>query len=180
MQMAVGWIDTMYNNTAARWNLASVDSMHNGSFRDTDSEGRPIGPVLFTLDDGQLHGIADNRRYHADWCGIPWYWQGNHYKIITDTNGTKQVQFFQSQEGSSNWVFFQELESGRNIARIEVPKNVDYHCNLRFESDGIFLDVRNDDGSTADVQHQVYDETKYWMNVVVQLFGDAIKKAISA
>jgi len=168
--MGVGWIDRIYNNTDQAWSLKSIDSSHNGAISG--------GGGNFALDDGQMHSLVPRTFYRADWCGIPWYYQGKHYKAFTDSNGQKSIAFYQSQVGGTNWIIFEEEDTGRQIGRTQVDKSVDYHCVMRFEPTGVFLDVVNDDGSTRDVQHQIWDVTKGWVDAFMTELAKKLADAV--
>ncbi|MDQ1745405.1 MAG: hypothetical protein QOE23_3744 [Pseudonocardiales bacterium] len=165
--MAVGWIDNIYNNTGTTWFLKSVDSSHNGAIK-------PDGGTEFTLDDGAFHDLSPNRHFHANWCGIPWYWQGSHFKAFS-TDRNHNVQFYTSQVDGKNWIYFLDGITGNILARQEAPKSVDYHCNLRFEDSGPAIDIVNDDGATQDVLNQIYTEAKAWATIAASVLSTLLK-----
>src|ERR1700712_3822979 len=164
--MGVGWIDNIYNNTGSTWFLKSVDSGHNGAIQ-------PDSGPQFTLDDGNFHGLTGNKHFHADWCGIPWYYQGKHFKAFS-LDQSKNVQFYTSQVAGKNWIYFLDGVSGNILARKEAPK-VDFHCNLRFEGAGPEIDIVNDDGSTQEVLNQIYTEAKSWATIAASVLGTLLK-----
>ncbi|SFH69215.1 hypothetical protein SAMN05421678_1294 [Actinopolymorpha cephalotaxi] len=164
--MGVGWIDDIYNNTDARWYLRSVDSSHNGSLAG--------GGTSFVLDGGAYHSLAPRTHYHADWCGIPWYYNGQHFKAMS-SDMRQNVQFFTSQVDGKNWVYYTNGVTGATIARQEAPK-VDFHCRLRFEADGNYLDIINDDSSTQEAVTYIYTELKTWAQMAMSALGGILKK----
>jgi hypothetical protein len=167
--MAVGWIDKVFNNTGTTWFLKSVDDQHNGVLKSDNAS--------FQLDDAQFHEIKPETQYGADWCGIPWYFQGKHYKALSKDQKTGIV-FFTSEIGAENWIIYNEIVTGRSVARQSAPKGSDFHCNLRFEDEGIFLDIVNNNAfSGENAVYQVYSETKEWVKVLLPAISAAIKAA---
>jgi hypothetical protein len=164
--MGVGWIDNIYNNTGSDWFLRSVDSSHNGAIQ-------PDGGSQFTLDDGNFHTLSSNRHFHANWCGIPWYYQGSHFKAFS-MNQADSVQFYTSQVDGNNWIYYLDGHTGHILARQQAPK-VDFHCNLRFEDSGPAIDIVNDDGSTQEVLAQLYTELKAWATIAASVLGSVLK-----
>ena len=169
--MGVGWIDNIYNNTDSNWYLRSVDSSHNGAIQ-------PDGAAQFTLDDGRFHALSPHRHFHASWCGIPWYYQGIHYKAFS-VDRVANVQFYTSQVEGNNWIYYLDGVTGRVLARQQAPK-VDFHCNLRFEDSGPALDIVNDDGSTQEVLAQIYTELKSWATIAASVLGTILKSKSGA
>lgn len=164
--MGVGWIDNIYNNTDSQWYLRSVDSSHNGVL--TGDGGS------FPLDDLNYHALTPKSKFHAQWCGIPWYYQGSHYKAMS-LDKQKNVQFYTSQSDGTNWIYFLDGLTGNPVARQKAPKS-DFHCNLRFEDDGNYIDIVNDDGSTVEAVTFVYNESKFWADEAIKLVAALIKK----
>jgi hypothetical protein len=165
----VGWIDSIYNNTARQFKMRSVDSEHNGAISNDRGE-------KFALDDQKWHAFAANNRWHADWCGISWYFRDLHYKELS-INDKTSFRFYQSQVDGKNWVIFRDGPTDHPIGRQEVPKTADYHCVLRVENNGIFLDVVNDDGTTQEVLAEIYDQTKYWVHESLGALGTVLMAA---
>lgn len=86
--------------------------------------------------------------------------------------------FYASEIGPDNWIVYEELNTGRQIARQSVPKGSDFHCNLRFEEPGIFIDVVNNHAfSGENAADQIMSETKDWVKVIAPIIGAAIKEA---
>jgi len=168
--MGVGWIDRIYNNTGLEWQMQSIDSRNNGAIRSW-----PENKQLFDLHDQKFHILSPAAEFRGDWCGIPWYYNGKHYKSLT-ADQEHFVQIFTSHVEGRNWIYFVDGKTGRDIGRQTAP-DVDFHCYLRFEDSGIFIDIKNDDGTTADVLAFLYDETKYWVQVAISIFGGSVKKA---
>ncbi len=167
--MSAGWIDNIYNNTTTTWQLKSVDDRHNGALA--------AGGTRFELDDGAFHALKGETHFQAEWCGIPWYYQGKHFKVIS-TDGKRGVLFYTSELEGRNWVVYEELNTGRQLARQAVPTGSDFHCNLRFEADGVFLDVVNNNAfSGENALYQILSETKEWMKVLAPIISAAIKGA---
>jgi hypothetical protein len=107
--MGVGWIDNIYNNTDKEWCLKSVDDRHNGAiFRD--------GRRLFELDDRKYHSLSPHTQFHAEWCGIPWYYQGKHYKAMS-ADQQSNVQFYTSEMDKKNNIIFLNGQTGEIIGR---------------------------------------------------------------
>jgi len=163
--MGVGWIDDIYNNTGSSWYLSSADSSHNGSLTG--------GGDTFTLDDRNYHEPKGNTHYHASWCGLPWYYQGLHYKAFS-SDRLNSVQFFASEVDGNNWIYYTDGRHGNTLARQQIPK-IDFHCRLRFEDDGPYIDVVNDDGSTQDVIAFVYTEVKAWTQIMATVLAGLLR-----
>jgi hypothetical protein len=125
------WIDKVYNNSQSVWYLTSVDEKHNGGLYQN-------GRKVIELDGGQPHAITPGT-YEASWCGVPWSDDQNHYKCVS-RNGSGSNLFMAQQDGK-NWVLFLNAKTGRFVARVEVSPSADSHVNLRFEDDGVYLDV---------------------------------------
>jgi hypothetical protein len=167
--MAVGWIDNLFNNTVHPWYLKSVDDRHNGTLTS--------GSHRLVLDDGGFHKLSPKTHYSADWCGIPWYFQGKHSKVLSKS-GRAGARFYTSELGKENWITFEESETGRSIARQSVPKGSDFHCNVRIEDSGIFFDVvNNNEFSAENALHQIYSETKEWVQIAMPAIAAAIAGA---
>jgi hypothetical protein len=167
--MAIGWIDNVFNNTNTPWFLKSVDDRNNGALK-SDS-------ASFQLDDTLFHEIKPKTQYGADWCGIPWYFQGKHYKALSKDQQSGII-FFTSEIGNENWIVYNEIGTGRSVARQSAPKGSDFHCSLRFEDEGIFLDIVNNNAfSGENAVYQVYSEAKEWVTVLLPAISEAIKAA---
>lgn len=164
--MGVGWIDNIYNNTGTQWFLKSVDDRNNGAIQ-------PDGGAQFTLDDKRFHTLSANHHFHASWCGIPWYYQGSHFKAFS-VNQSANVQFYTSQVDGNNWIYYLDGPTGHILARQQAPK-IDFHCNLRFEDSGPVIDIVNDDGSTQEVLNQIYTELKAWATIGASVLGGVLK-----
>ncbi len=135
--MAVGWIDTIYVSTNHNMYMSSHDSSNNGVLN--GGLGSPIELDNF------LKVIAKDSQYHADWCGIPWYHNGIHFKIISkDDSPDSGVKFYQSEINHKNWVVWEEAKTGKEIARQTVPSAFDYHCKLTIADNSILLEIIND------------------------------------
>jgi hypothetical protein len=141
--MGVGWIDHIYNNMEERWNIRSVDAMHNGT----------LLHGFVSLDDGGWHGLAPHAGYDAQWCGIPWYWNDERFKAIQRAPNMSWLvpcaRFFTLADAGKNWVHWVDGYTGATLGRQEAP-NSDFHCILRLENQGVFLDVLATNTSTPD------------------------------
>lgn len=167
--MSVGWIDNIYNNSSSIWYLKSVDDRYNGAL-----EG---GGTNFTLDDKNFHDLKPKSHYKADWCGIPWYYQGKHFKVITKDQKSG-VLFYTSEISDKNWIVYEQLNTGRQIARQAAPKGSDFHCNLRYEDAGVFIDIINNNLFSGEYAlYQIYSETKEWVQVLEPIISEAIMAA---
>lgn len=164
--MGVGWIDNVYNNTDKQWYLKSLDDSHNGAI---SRDGRQ----LFTLDDHAYHGLSAHTQFHADWCGIPWYYQGRHYKAMS-SDQQRNVQFYTSDVEGKNWIYYLDGLTGNIIGRQQAPR-VDFRCNLRFETTGNFIDIVNDSGNVQETVAFLYNEFKQWVQIGLGAFGATIK-----
>ncbi len=166
--MGIGWIDRVYNNSGTSWYLKSVDDRHNGKLKGAGTS--------FKLDDAKFHVLKPRTSYTADWCGIPWYYNGKHYKAISKGENSG-VLFYTSENEGSNWIVYEELNKGRRLARQKAPKRSDFHCNLRFEDTGFFIDIVNNNAfSGENALYQIYSETKGWVKVLEPIFTKAFSK----
>ena len=166
--MGVGWIDKIYNNSGQDCHIRSVDSSHNGVIRDEHSSRN--------LDGGPWHLLSPGQQYRADWCGIPWYWQGQHFKSLTfDVDGTARTNFFASQIEDKNWIVYYDETTGEPIGRLQVPK-VDFRVWLRLYPDKIVFDVVNDSGPTWEALADLYDAAKFWVPIALDALGAVLKK----
>jgi hypothetical protein len=167
--MAVGWIDNIFNNTNTTWYLKSVDDRHNGALE--------AGGARFTLDDQTFHAVKPRTHYRTDWCGIPWYYQGKHFKALSKDQKTG-VLFYTSEMGGGNWIVYEEIGTGRQLARQAAPQGSDFHCNLRFEEAGVYIDIINNNAfSGENAIYQVCSETKEWVKVLGPMIAAAIQAA---
>lgn len=173
--MGIGWIDNVYNNVGNNWYFKSVDARHNGAL----TTGSGWSQKRFTLDDGRFKTLASRTRYRADWCGIPWYYAGRHYKVFSrGTSGG--VRFYTSELDGKNWIMYDEERTGRQVARQAAPKGSDFHCNLRFEPGGPVIDIINNNAfSGENALFMIYNESKEWVKVllpaVMSLLGGKAK-----
>lgn len=127
------------------------------------------------LDDRRFHALQPNMHYKADWCGIPWYFEGKHYKVISQDQ-RQGTLFYTSEIDGSHWIIYEELNTGRPLARQAVPKGSDFHCNLRFESTGVLVDIVNNNSfSGENAAYLIMSETKEWIKVLAPVLAAAIK-----
>lgn len=165
--MGVAWIDNIYNNSDTMYYLKSVDDRNNGALSG--------GGTGFTLDDKSFHPLKPKTHYKADWCGIPWYFQGDHYKALS-VNQKSGVHFYTSEIGNKNWIMFENPDNGHQLARQAAPMGSDFHCTLRIENDGIHFDIVNNNSfSGENAVYQVLSETKEWLQVAAPIIADAVK-----
>lgn len=163
--MGVGWIDNIYNNSSSKWYLKSKSDRHNGAIQGSGSS--------FLLDDAQFHAIESGQAYKPEWCGIPWYYQGKHYKVISKDQ-KRGVLFYTSEIGPDNWIMYEELGTGRVIAKQKAPKGADFHCNLRFENNGFYIDiVKNNEFSGENALFLIYQD-RQWMHSTAPVVGEII------
>jgi hypothetical protein len=163
--MGIGWVDRIYNNTSRQWYLQSVDDRHKGLLKEQGTNKE------FNLDGGAWIVLRPNTRYNAEWCGIPWFFNGKHYKAFS-TDKRSVVEFFTTEIGDKNWIYYTD-EKGREIGRQEAPKS-DFHCYLRFENDGNFTDILNH-GVPIETLTQIYNEFKEWVKVAISILGATVK-----
>lgn len=171
--MGIGWIDNVYNNTSTNWYLSSIDSRHNGEL----ATGSGWSTTKFTLDDGRFKLLKPRTAYRASWCGIPWYYNGRHYKVLSQQQ-SGGVRFYTSELEGKNWIMYEEVRTGRPVAKQEVPKGSDFHCNLRFETNGPLIEVVNNNAfSGENAFFMIYNESKEWVKVLGPLVAQLIKGA---
>ncbi len=170
--MGVGWIDDIFNNSSSTWRLKSVDDSHNGVLQG--------GGESISLDDGALHDLKPATHYAAEWCGIPWFYQGKHYKAFSH-DGQNSVSFYTSEIGGQNWIIYQDAKTGRQVARQSAPFGSDFHCLMRFEENGVWIDIVNNNAfSGENALYQVFDEAKQWVQVLGPIIAAALKSGAEA
>ena len=170
--MGVGWIDRIYNNTGIEWQLQSEDDRNNGLVKKVGGGGQ------FDLHDKKWHVLSPNTRYTAEWCGIPWYYNGIHQKNMS-TDQQNVAEFFTSWRDGANWIYYRDVQTGREIGRQQAPRD-DFHCYMRFENDGNYIDILNDAGNVTETLTQIYDEVKGWVQIIVPVLAAAIQAACTA
>lgn len=122
--MGIGWIDTINNNSSTEWKLQSYDDRNNGKI------SAITGPEYSAdLDNKNTVILRPNSRYQAEWCGIPWYFAGKHYKLLKPADGAG-VQLFTSERDGGNWILCFDNKTGQEISKQAVPKGRDYRCTL--------------------------------------------------
>jgi hypothetical protein len=168
--MGVGWIDRIYNNTDLQWQLRSIDDRNNGLVKKD-------GVRQFDLEDKQWHPLSARTAYTAEWCGIPWYYNGIHYKNMS-TDLQNVVEFFTSWRDGANWIYYTNPQTGMEIGRQQAPKD-DFHCWLRFQDDGNYIYIVNDAGNVTETLVQIYTETKEWVKVLLPVLAELLKAAAS-
>ena len=165
--MGVGWIDRIYNNTDLQWLFQSIDDRHNGAIKNS------LTGAQFTLDDRQFHALNPRTRFTAEWCGIPWYYNGQHFKTMS-TDGSRTAEFFTSDVEGKNWIYFKDGQTGRDIGRQQAPR-VDFHCWLRFENDGNYIDILNDAGLVQETIAYVLNEARQWVTALAPILAAMVK-----
>ena len=84
--MNISWIEEIYNNSDATLCMWSTDAIHNGTFDDLDT-----GKKLGDNDWGHVFVIRPGARIKAHYCGVPWYHDGTHFRVIA--KGTDKAKF---------------------------------------------------------------------------------------
>src|SRR5438105_2494098 len=103
--MGIGWIDNIWNDLDTDIQFRSVDDRNNGALGGANGNH-------FTLDDRGYHPLKAHMYYHASWCGIPWYYNGEHTKRLATNPGVSEVQFYTSQMEGANWIVFEDAVTG--------------------------------------------------------------------
>lgn len=110
--MNVSYIEEIYNNTNHTFAMWSTDSEHNGVFDDLETNKR-VGDN----DWGHVLVIQPQARLKASWCGIPWYKDGNCYRVIA--KGNKKASFglrmHQAETDHGDGVHFIDYNTGHPI-----------------------------------------------------------------
>lgn len=164
--MGVGWIDNVYNNSDRSMWIRSIDSSHNGTL--TSSNGNNH----FALDDGKFHELKPHTHYKANWFGIPWYYQGKHFKSYS---ADKTINFYTSQIGNQNYIIFLNETNGQELLRQKAPTGSDFHCNLRFENVGTEIDiVNNNPFSGENAGLEIYNQYKEWVKDAASVAASAV------
>jgi hypothetical protein len=109
---------------------------------------------------------------------------GSALKAVKMPGGGNEVRVFQSFVDGSNWIMFQNGNTGELVGRQQVSKTVDYRCTLRFQTDAsspaggplIYFDVINDDGSTQEAITNIRNELYQWIAVPAGVLAAIIKK----
>jgi hypothetical protein len=117
--------------------------------------------------------------WSCSWCGIPWFSSApplGHYREIADHTGTPStVMFYQSEMENENYIVFQNVQNGRPVACLQVPKD-DYNVSFRWENDGPYGDLVNDASSTTELIGDIADQTRQW----IQAAGGTVAAAVKA
>jgi hypothetical protein len=167
--MGVGYINDIYNNTDKTWYFASIDKQHNGRLTNASNSSD-----TFVLDDHAFHALPPHTHYRGAWCGIPWYSHGEHYKQIS-SNRANVVNFYTTQIGQNNWIYFEENGTGRIVGRQSVPINTEFHCNMVIGNDGIRIDVVNNPQFSGEMAaYYILRGVEEWFKVAVGEFGAAV------
>ena len=132
---------------------------------------------------GSRKALDPNTKYTAAWCGIPWFANGTLFKAVSLNPFSfpdgqiqpKHTQFVTSELGGVNYIEYMDGLTGRQGARLTAPKGVDFHCNLRFEEEGPYIDILNDDGTTAEFLAQVNDLQKGWVDEATKVLAVLLK-----
>lgn len=160
--MGIGWIDTIYNNSSSDWTLQSYDDRNNGL----------ITPVTggagsdFNLDGTAKCTLKAKTQYRASWCGIPWYFEGRHYKVLK-AKDDQGVRFYTTEVDDRNWIMFQYINTGQVIGKQMVPKGEDFRCELTLldsvpdRSTGEVMPGRVQPGNHMAFSLTVVNQTKY-------------------
>ncbi|WP_339749585.1 hypothetical protein [uncultured Rubinisphaera sp.] len=143
-EAGVGWIDNIYNNTDETWYFRSVDSQNNGKVGDQEMNG------------GGWITLKPNTKYHAEWCAIPWFYQGKHYKSFS-LDKAKIVNFYTTENGGKNWIEFENDKTGETIARQQIPDN-DFHAKMIIDETGPRFELTNNQYSTENTLREVLKE----------------------
>ena len=110
--MNISFIEEIYNNTNHTFAMWSTDSKHNGVFDDFDSNKR-VGDN----DWGHVLVIQPHARLKAHWCGIPWFKQGQCYRVIA--KGDKKVSYglrmFQAENDLGDGIHFVDHKTCKPI-----------------------------------------------------------------
>ena len=164
----IGWIDRIYNNTNQTWYIKSVDDRHNGKLKEVG------GREEIELDGGQWHALKPNTQYKCEWCGIPWFWNSDHFKRLSGRADKRTyVEIFQSSQDRKNWVYYTD-QNGREVGRQQVLKDAGYHTWLKIEADGCALYMVNDDGDIVDTIKQLIDLAGEWVGASMKKFAEKI------
>lgn len=175
--MAVGWITHFYINASTPLLMKCVDSSHLGEITPISGGGEH-----FKFDDQNWHTMNSGTSWSCSWCGIPWFSNApplGHYREIATAPGVPStVMFYQSEMENNNYIVLQNVQTGRPIARIGVPKD-DYNVNFRWEDDGPYIDVVNDASSTTELLTDIDNQAQKWVSAAGGTVAAAIKAAAS-
>lgn len=165
--MGIGWVDTVYNNSDKIIKIRSIDECHNGTLKNKND-----GNDHFDLHDGDFHELKPQSKYTAEWFGIPWYCQGKHFKTYT---ADCTINFYMSNIGRQSYIRFVKDSNGQELVRIKVPSGCNFNCNMRFENDGVWIDiVHNHSFSTEYERGNLYNASMEWAEVGVSVAARAI------
>lgn len=156
-----GWIDRIYNNTNRDWYIKSVDDRFNGKLKEHG------GGEVIELDGGQWHRLKKNTRYNCEWCAIPWYWEGKHYKLLSGVaSKAHYVECFTSSVEGKNWVYYMDA-TGDEVARQKAPNNDAFRLWLRIDDEKCLFYIVNDTGGIIDTLIQLHTELNKWIDATL-------------
>jgi len=122
--MAVGFIEDLYNNSGKQLYVQSHDKMHNGNIN-----GKNL--------DGGAWVEAPTGHSKLTWFGIPWFNDGNNYKLFSfdKKNG---VKIYQSDTGGNNWIYYENMVTGKTLLKQDVnfDEGATYHSKLTVDATG--------------------------------------------
>jgi len=120
--MAQGWIEEIYNNSGKQLYVQSHDKTHNGTIngKNLDGGGWVEAPT----------GISK-----LTYFGVPWFASSNHYKLFSfdKKNG---VKIYQSDTGGNNWIYYENMVTGKTLLKQEVIREGFYHAKLTVDATG--------------------------------------------
>jgi hypothetical protein len=71
-------------------------------------------------------------------------------------------------------VLYEEWKTGRRAILQSVPKGSDFHCNLRIEDSGVYIDVvNNHDFSAENAVYLILGKTEEWLKIAAPLVTEA-------
>ncbi len=157
--MGTGWIDAVYNNSDKVVMIRSKDDHHNGVLVTENN----LSSDAIKLVDNRFHKLQPHTRYSAECFEIPRYMPGKHYKTY---HAHFTINFFHSQLGIFDFIMFVNEFNGKVLMRQFVPRDCDFHCIMRIENTGVWIDIIDSNPPTpANYTCQAKNELGQWERI---------------
>tara|TARA_B100000676_G_C18046051_1_gene828037 strand:+ start:730 stop:1260 length:531 start_codon:yes stop_codon:yes gene_type:complete len=168
--MAIGWIDKVLNKTDKLWYIKSKNDINNGIVESAH--------LKLQLDDCRFHVLDPRTTYEGEWCGIPLDAKGLHYKEFA-TNKQSGIALYVMQTKQGAWVEFKSTRTEKILARQDLPLGKEFHCHIRIETNGFYVDILN---ATGDVishasTYRYNEENQSWVPDTIDAVAAALKQA---
>lgn len=136
-----GFIDKIFNNSGRDYEIESRDTRLNGGLQPL--EGGHVEDMMYQ----GYKDLLAHRSYKLQWCRVPKFKNRKYFKRYR-VKGTYSsadwdipaVMFYCYFQDGQNWIYFQD-QNGFYLIRQAVPNEGDFHLTLRFEDDGMYVNV---------------------------------------